>query len=237
MKIKLNYKIVSILLLIICVVLLYFCRNDGWDSYIKTILISLSINLISSIIIIFVIDGLIKKNNVIETRRLRKMALSRLVISIKRFDDLIIKMYKESLKDNKEVSCNYDEKNVTNIINNINLLNSHERGIKVNLSNIEAMSWQTIIVDNIIFYLSDIENFYNNNSYLFDSEIASIFNEILNYLNVVNICKNILKYNAQMNMSDLTKVLQLEKILLFNFSLRNTITEYVDNANFKTIIE
>ena len=40
-----------------------------------------------------------------------------------------------------------------------------------------------------------------------------------------------------MNMLDLTKVLKLEKILLFNFSLRNIITEYVDNENFKTIIE
>ena len=216
---------------------LYFCRNDGWNSYVKTVLTSLAVNIISSLIIIIVIDGLIKKNNLIETRKLREMSLNRLIISIKRFDDLIIKMYKVSLKNNNGISCSYDEKNVRNIINSINLLDSQEHGIKVNLSNIEAMSWETIIVNNIIFYLSDIESFYNNNSYLFDSEISSVFNEILNNLSVINVCKNILKYNSEMNMLDLTKVLKLEKILLFNFSLRNIITEYVDNANFKTIIE
>ena len=216
---------------------LYFCRNDGWNSYVKTVLTSLAVNIISSLIIIIVIDGLIKKNNLIETRKLREMSLNRLIISIKRFDDLIIKMYKVSLKNNNGISCSYDEKNVRNIINSINLLDSQEHGIKVNLSNIEAMSWETIIVNNIIFYLSDIESFYNNNSYLFDSEISSVFNEILNNLSVINVCKNILKYNSEMNMLDLTKVLKLEKILLFNFSLRNIITEYVDNENFKTIIE
>ena len=80
MKIKLNYKIISIILFIICFVLLYFCRNDGWNSYVKTVLTSLAVNIISSLIIIIVIDGLIKKNNLIETRKLREMSLNRLII-------------------------------------------------------------------------------------------------------------------------------------------------------------
>ncbi|MBQ3307028.1 MAG: hypothetical protein IJG68_02420 [Bacilli bacterium] len=126
---KLSYKHIVIFLTIISVILLVIVKNEPTDQYIKTIMISLSINIVLSIVIIFMID--IKKEN--DTKRhiaeRRKIIYKSLILPIREYNNLIYNLYKATTKKEK-INLKYFNNNLDKdkIFKNIELLDVYKEG-------------------------------------------------------------------------------------------------------------
>ena len=185
---KMSYKHVVFFLTIISVILLVIVKNEPTDTYIKTIIISLSINVISSIVIIFMID--IKKEN--DTKRhieeRRKIIYKSLILPIREYNSLIYNLYKATTKKEK-INLKYFNNNIDidKIFKNIKLLDVYKEGYIYDIYKKQNMLWKDIIINEYLAYIKSLKEFYNINSQFIDNELSELIFKIISYEKMNNI--------------------------------------------------
>lgn len=112
-KIKLNtirkiILVLAIVLLLISLIVLFLNKVSKIDLIFNTIFIGISINLLSSMLLIFLLDKRKQEEDEKELQEKNKIVTSNLIKIIKNFNDLIANMYKatitEEVKDDDKIT-------------------------------------------------------------------------------------------------------------------------------------
>ena len=227
---KLNYKAIATILLFFSIMILVIFINESIDLYIKTIAISLAINLISSIIIIYLID--IKKEKEIEQELFekRQCLYKKLYFPIVEFKKLILKMYKATVSKEKFYSQIYTKKgkDPIDLFNIIESLNNEKKGYIYDYQKRKTSKWKDIIIAESLKYIEFLDKFYNDNVSLIESQLANIITKIIKYKNNKHIAIDIIKYNGLISTKDLMEVLGLQNIYNVSIELEKYIKKYTN---------
>ena len=200
-----DYKKIAMILLIIAGVLLVLAiillqiipKDDSLNESIKTIAIPLLINIISSIIIISLIDFKREADAQKELEEKRKFIYGQLIIPINKFDDFILNMYKSTVTYDEMKSLEYTLENVPMMVNKIKLIDTNKEsyiGNLVTTNNNESyignlvttQLWRETIARQLMSFFEDISNFHRYYSYFLTNDLICDFNEILKIYNGTN---------------------------------------------------
>ena len=248
-----DYKKIAMILLIITVILLVSAiillqiipKDDSLNESIKTIAIPLLINIISSIIIISLIDFKREADAQKELEEKRKFIYGQLIIPINKFDDFILNMYKSTVTYDEMKSLEYTLENVPMMVNKIKLIDTNKEsyiGNLVTTNNNESyignlvttQLWRETIARQLMSFFEDISNFHRYYSYFLTNDLICDFNEILKIYNGTNnILGLMLNINATFKMEDIIKIFKLEKLIESSFKIKNEISKYYDEDPFK----
>lgn len=248
-----DYKKIAMILLIIAGVLLVLAiillqiipKDDSLNESIKTIAIPLLINIISSIIIISLIDFKREADAQKELEEKRKFIYGQLIIPINKFDDFILNMYKSTVTYDEMKSLEYTLENVPMMVNKIKLIDTNKEsyiGNLVTTNNNESyignlvttQLWRETIARQLMSFFEDISNFHRYYSYFLTNDLICDFNEILKIYNGTNnILGLMLNINATFKMEDIIKIFKLEKLIESSFKIKNEISKYYDEDPFK----
>ena len=248
-----DYKKIAMILLIIAGVLLVLAiillqiipKDDSLNESIKTIAIPLLINIISSIIIISLIDFKREADAQKELEEKRKFIYGQLIIPINKFDDFILNMYKSTVTYDEMKSLEYTLENVPMMVNKIKLIDTNKEsyiGNLVTTNNNESyignlvttQLWRETIARQLMSFFEDISNFHRYYSYFLTNDLICDFNEILKIYNGTNnILGLMLNSNARFKMEDIIKIFKLEKLIESSFKIKHEISKYYDEDPFK----
>lgn len=248
-----DYKKIAMILLIIAGVLLVLAiillqiipKDDSLNESIKTIAIPLLINIISSIIIISLIDFKREADAQKELEEKRKFIYGQLIIPINKFDDFILNMYKSTVTYDEMKSLEYTLENVPMMVNKIKLIDTNKEsyiGNLVTTNNNESyignlvttQLWRETIARQLMSFFEDISNFHRYYSYFLTNDLICDFNEILKIYNGTNnILGLMLNINATFKMEDIIKIFKLEKLIESSFKIKHEISKYYDEDPFK----
>ena len=248
-----DYKKIAMILLIITVILLVSAiillqiipKDDSLNESIKTIAIPLLINIISSIIIISLIDFKREADAQKELEEKRKFICGQLIIPINKFDDFILNMYKSTVTYDEMKSLEYTLENVPMMVNKIKLIDTNKEsyiGNLVTTNNNESyignlvttQLWRETIARQLMSFFEDISNFHRYYSYFLTNDLICDFNEILKIYNGTNNTLGLmLNINATFKMEDIIKIFKLEKLIESSFKIKNEISKYYDEDPFK----
>lgn len=248
-----DYKKIAMILLIIAGVLLVLAiillqiipKDDSLNESIKTIAIPLLINIISSIIIISLIDFKREADAQKELEEKRKFIYGQLIIPINKFDDFILNMYKSTVTYDEMKSLEYTLENVPMMVNKIKLIDANKEsyiGNLVTTNNNESyignlvttQLWRETIARQLMSFFEDISNFHRYYSYFLTNDLICDFNEILKIYNGTNnILGLMLNINATFKMEDIIKIFKLEKLIESSFKIKHEISKYYDEDPFK----
>ena len=248
-----DYKKIAMILLIIAGVLLVLAiillqiipKDDSLNESIKTIAIPLLINIISSIIIISLIDFKREADAQKELEEKRKFIYGQLIIPITKFDDFILNMYKSTVTYDEMKSLEYTLENVPMMVNKIKLIDTNKEsyiGNLVTTNNNESyignlvttQLWRETIARQLMSFFEDISNFHRYYSYFLTNDLICDFNEILKIYNGTNnILGLMLNINATFKMEDIIKIFKLEKLIESSFKIKHEISKYYDEDPFK----
>ena len=248
-----DYKKIAMILLIITVILLVSAiillqiipKDDSLNESIKTIAIPLLINIISSIIIISLIDFKREADAQKELEEKRKFIYGQLIIPINKFDDFILNMYKSTVTYDEMKSLEYTLENVPMMVNKIKLIDTNKEsyiGNLVTTNNNESyignlvttQLWRETIARQLMSFFEDISNFHRYYSYFLTNDLICDFNEILKIYNGTNnILGLMLNINATFKMEDIIKIFKLEKLIESSFKIKHEISKYYDEDPFK----
>lgn len=248
-----DYKKIAMILLIIAGVLLVLAiillqiipKDDPLNESIKTIAIPLLINIISSIIIISLIDFKREADAQKELEEKRKFIYGQLIIPINKFDDFILNMYKSTVTYDEMKSLEYTLENVPMMVNKIKLIDTNKEsyiGNLVTTNNNESyignlvttQLWRETIARQLMSFFEDISNFHRYYSYFLTNDLICDFNEILKIYNGTNnILGLMLNINATFKMEDIIKIFKLEKLIESSFKIKHEISKYYDEDPFK----
>ena len=248
-----DYKKIAMILLIITVILLVSAiillqiipKDDSLNESIKTIAIPLLINIISSIIIISLIDFKREADAQKELEEKRKFIYGQLIIPINKFDDFILNMYKSTVTYDEMKSLEYTLENVPMMVNKIKLIDTNKKsyiGNLVTTNNNESyignlvttQLWRETIARQLMSFFEDISNFHRYYSYFLTNDLICDFNEILKIYNGTNnILGLMLNINATFKMEDIIKIFKLEKLIESSFKIKHEISKYYDEDPFK----
>lgn len=159
---KLSYKTMAILILILAVIMLILLKDSGDLQYLRTIGITISINLISSVIIIYMIDFKKEDKAKRELEEKRKIAYQQLILPLNEFDELILNMYKSTASYDEVKNLNYNFENMDLILENIKLIDLNKESYIGNID-LKTQKWKETILKGILKYVDNITNFYENN--------------------------------------------------------------------------
>ncbi|WP_292887532.1 hypothetical protein [Methanobrevibacter sp. UBA212] len=248
-----DYKKIAMILLIIAGILLVSAiillqiipKDDSLNESIKTIAIPLLINIISSIIIISLIDFKREAAAQKELEEKRKFIYSQLIIPIIEFDKFILNMYKSTVTYDEMKSLEYNLENVPMMVNKIKLIDTNKEsyiGNLVTTNNNESyignlvttQLWRETIARQLMSFFEDISNFHRYYSYFLTNDLICDFNEILKIYNGTNnILGLMLNINATFKMEDIIKIFKLEKLIESSFKIKHEISKYYDEDPFK----
>ena len=153
-----DYKKIAMILLIITVILLVSAiillqiipKDDSLNESIKTIAIPLLINIISSIIIISLIDFKREADAQKELEEKRKFICGQLIIPINKFDDFILNMYKSTVTYDEMKSLEYTLENVPMMVNKIKLIDTNKESYIGNL--VTTQLWRETIARQLMSF-------------------------------------------------------------------------------------
>ena len=248
-----DYKKIAMILLIIAGILLVSAiillqiipKDDSLNESIKTIAIPLLINIISSIIIISLIDFKREADAQKELEEKRKFIYGQLIIPITKFDDFILNMYKSTVTYDEMKSLEYTLENVPMMVNKIKLIDTNKEsyiGNLVTTNNNESyignlvttQLWRETIARQLMSFFEDISNFHRYYSYFLTNDLICDFNEILKIYNGTNnILGLMLNINATFKMEDIIKIFKLEKLIESSYKIKNEISKYYEENQFK----
>lgn len=230
---KINYKIIATIVLILSLLMLIILINDSICNYIRTIGISIAINLISSVIIIYLIDIKKEKEEQENINEKRKIVYRKLIIPIGDFDNFILNMYKSTTTKNEMEEFVYDVNNVEKIIKNIKLINNEKDSYIYDINLKRTQTWKETIITQILDYIYKLEKFYEDNSYILSNNLNKSTMDIISIKSNDHIVKHILQLNASISTENLLKVFNLEKIILSTFYIKSEILRVYDANTFK----
>lgn len=227
---KLNYKSIAGILLLLSIIILLVFKNEPINLYLKTIITSLGINMISSIIIIYLID--LKKEKEIEKEVLekRKCIYRKLYIPIVEFKKLILRMYKATVSEEEFYLHIYNPKGKEkiNLFDKIKLLENEKKGYIYNLQMRQSVKWKYTIINESFKYIEFIDKFYNDNISLIESQLANIITKIIKYKDNKNIAIDIIENDILIHTEDIIKILGLQNIYIASIELEKYIKQYTD---------
>ena len=232
---KMNYKKVVIALSIFSAFFLIIFIDEPIENYIKTIIISLSINIISSNIIIFMID--IKKENE-EKKQMaerRKIIYKSLIPPLRDYNTLIYNLYKATTKKEK-IKVKYFNNNSLNadkIFENVKLLDIEKVGCRYNRNKKNCLIWKEIIINDFISYIDELKRFYNNNSQFIDNELSEMMYKIISQEKCKNICNFMLDGTISTDINDMLQLLHLKDIYITTKEIEKNIEKYISINDLK----
>lgn len=246
-KITRKLLIIAGILLVLAIMLLQIIpKDDSLYESIKTIVIPLLINIISSIIIISLIDFKREAAAQKELEEKRKFIYSQLIIPINEFDKFILNMYKSTVTYDEMKSLEYTLENVPMMVNKIKLIDTNKESyignlVTTNNNNenyignlVTTQLWRETIARKLMSFFEDISNFHRYYSYFLTNDLICDFNEILKIYNGTNnILGLMLNSNARFKMEDIIKIFKLEKLIESSFKIKNEISKYYDEDPFK----
>lgn len=244
-KIARKLLIIAGILLVLAIMLLQIIpKDDSLYESIKTIVIPLLINIISSIIIISLIDFKIETAAQKELEEKRKFIYGQLIIPINKFDEFILNMYKSTVTYDEMKSLEYTLENVPMMVNKIKLIDTNKESYIGNLvttnkesyirNMVTTQLWRETIARQLMSFFEDISNFHRYYSYFLTNDLICDFNEILKIYNGTNnILGLMLNSNARFKMEDIIKIFKLEKLIESSFKIKNEISKYYDEDPFK----
>lgn len=225
--------IIAGILLVLAIILLQIIPKDSsLKESIKTIAIPLLINIISSIIIISLIDFKREAAAQKELEEKRKFIYSQLIIPIHEFDEFILNMYKSTVTYDEMKSLEYNLENVPMMVNKIKLIDTNKKSYIGNL--VTTQLWRETIARQLMSFFENISNFHRYYSYFLTNDLICDFNEILKIYNGTNnILGLMLHINATFKMKDIIEMFKLEKLIESSFKIKNEISKYYDEDPFK----
>jgi hypothetical protein len=225
-----NYKYIALTIFIGSILFLILFKNQVLSEYIKTIIISLCINLISSIIIIYMIDLKKEKESKNKLEKKRNIIYKKLIIPIRNYNNLIYNMYKSTtLKDNVDYSIfEFNNINTKKIFDSISLIDIESKGYTYDIYKKRKSLWKEDIINGTLLYINELEDFYNNNLVELDNELTELLCEIISYKYIKNVCNQILYLKAQISSKDLLNILAVENIFVKTNKIIKKIEPYVD---------
>ena len=235
-KINSNYKIWAILIFILSLIILVVAKNEDLSSYFKTILISLSINLLSSIIIIYLIDIKKEIKNDKELYNKRKLLLKEIILPINKFDSFVINVYKSTVSKDEFETFAFTEDDISKIMENLKKIDNEKPGYIYELNKKRSMVWKEIFITQIAKYVDALHTFYNNKSPILTDDLNDNIYDIVSTNYNKNIWEHILKINGDIETKDLLKVTNLENILKDTFKIKKILIndyEFKDVFNLK----
>ena len=232
---KINYKHIVIVLTIICIALLIIMRNEPKEIYIKTIIISLAINILSSIVIIFMID--VKKENDSKKKIYERRATiyKSLISPIREYNNLIYNLYKATT-EKKKIDLKYFDNSAVNfdkVFNNISLLDINKDGYKYNIYRRKSILWKEVIISEFLSYIKSLKDFYNINSQYIDNELSELLYKIISNEKTKDICNYMLNGVISTNIDDLLQILNLKEIFITTKQIEKNIEAYIDIDKLK----
>lgn len=181
-------KYPKILILIIAIFMMFFAIMITWnneDSHINlifdTILIGLSINVISSILLIYFLEERDKKREEKEKKEKQKIVYDKLIFIIRKFNRFMTDMYKatmkEKIKDNDEMLenlyCNinqfYRQINKIDFYKNSNVLKRNYDIIR----NPIYFNWYEIYLASMQELFTKTRDLVNNYAFLLNSDLLN----------------------------------------------------------------
>lgn len=225
-----NYKYVALSIFIVSILFLILLKNQVLSEYIKTITISLCINLLSSIIIIYLIDLKKENENKNKIEKKRKIIYKKLINPIRDYNNLIYNMYKSTtVEDNIDYSIfDFNSIDKEKIFDSISLIDIESKGYTYDIYKNKSLSWKEDIINETLRYINELENFYNNNLTEIDNELTEFLSEIISYKSVKNICNQILYLKVQIKSNDLLSIIGTEKIFVETNKIIKKIEPYVN---------
>ena len=143
--------IIAGILLVLAIILLQIIPKDpSLKESIKTIAIPLLINIISSIIIISLIDFKREADAQKELEEKRKFICGQLIIPINKFDDFILNMYKSTVTYDEMKSLEYTLENVPMMVNKIKLIDTNKKSYIGNL--VTTQLWRETIARQLMSF-------------------------------------------------------------------------------------
>ena len=232
---KINYKHIVIVLTIISIALLIIMRNEPEEMYFKTITISLAINILSSIVIIFMID--VKKEN--DTKKQinerRSIVYKNLIFPIRDYNNLIYNLYKATT-EKKKVNLDYFDNtslNIDKVFKNIYLLDIDKEGYIYDIYKKKSMLWKETIINVFLSYINSLKEFYNINSQYIDNELSELLYKIILNEKAKNICTQILYLNLNIKTEDLFEILNIKEIFYATKQIEKNISDYINIDSLK----
>lgn len=230
---KLSYKVVAILILLFALILLIIFMNNTFNEYFKSIIIAISINLISSVIIIYLIDFKREEDKNQEIENKRKLIYKQLIHPLISFDELISNMYKSTSSLQEMNDLEYSIDNIDMIIEKILLLDVNKKSYVINKDLKTTQLWRQTIALKLLVLLENVEKFYGNNSYILSIELSKELDQILNIgLNKI-VLNFMLDSTFSIDMEGINKVFNFKKLLIASFNIKNEISIYYPENQFK----
>lgn len=233
---KVSYKTIAAVIFVISIISLLICKSAPIGEYWQSIIVSLAINLVSSVVIIYLIDIKKEKDASEELKRKRTFIYKKLVLPINRYNYLLISMYKAiTSKKNFNLSIfDYNSKDYLKIFKNMNNLDLDKAGyVHDPLSN-KDYSWKEIIIKEWHKYVKDIEQFYNSNSYLLDNDLSEKICAIVAYKENEMMAYQFLELDLCFEENSiLFDMLGLIDIYRLTNDIQKIIADYVESNSFE----
>ncbi len=229
---KITYKKVVRWILIISVIILILLRYIHLENYIKTVFVSIFVNLISAVIIIYLIDFKKEEDEYKEIEEKRKIIYRQLILPLRDFDSFILHMYKSVVKYEEMERLNYNIENVDEIIEKIKLIDNSKNSYLHN-RDFSSQTWKESILNQLIKFSQEISSFNNSNSYILTNSLSENINNILSINTNKHVIFTLLYYNAYIKTEDIIEIFNFKQLLISSFKIKDEISKYYDNDQFK----
>ena len=233
---KISYKTIATCIFIISVILIIVNISIPVNEYWQSIIVSLAVNLISSVIIIYLIDIKKEKDAESELNRRKKFIYRQLISPINNYKSLLLNMYKAttSKQDFDLLILQHGSKDYLKAFKNMNNLDLNKDGFIYNPISGRHIIWKEIIIDEIFKYIDNIETFYNNHSYFLDNDLSEKLCEIVVYKKSKILASHTLSLNVQFSGAEqFIDIFNLLKIYEITNDIIKLIIPYVNQDAFK----
>lgn len=170
--------LILIATIIICFIAIIFTWNNESNHVnliCDTILISLAINIISSILLIYFLEERDKKRAEKERLEKQQIVFQKLIYIIKDFNRTIVDMYKATMKekiDNNSELLNDLYYNLDDLYNQINKIDLNKNGnVLKRTKEIQYLNWYEIYVTSLELLLNKTKELINNYAFILDNDI------------------------------------------------------------------
>lgn len=230
---KISYKSIAIIILIFSIIMLRIFKNAPLTDYIKIIGISISINLISSVIIIYLIDFKRADDEYKELEQKRRVIYRQLINPLRDFDSFILHMYKSVVTYEEMERLDYNIENIDRIVEKIKLIDNTKNSYIMN-GDLTSQTWKESILNQLQKFLQEVSSFNDNNSYILTNSLNENINNILIINSNKHIINSLLYYsNARIKTEDILDIFNFKQLLISSFKIKEEISEYCEVDQFK----
>lgn len=229
---RISYKNIAMMILLISIFMLAILKYVNLEDYIKTIFIAIFVNLISAVIIIYLID--VKKEDDIhkELVKKRKIVYRQLINPLKGFDSFILHMYKAAVTYDEMERLNYNIENIDEIIEKIKLIDNNKNSYIGN-SDFSSQTWKESILKQLLKFSEDITRFNDINSYILPNSLSENIDNILLLNSNKHVIYTVLKFDASIKTEDIIEIFNFKQLLTSSFKIKEEILKYYDRNLFE----